>query len=592
MLIGLCRRLNVAEAYAIAVQTQQLMEESLSGIAPDSPEDEDRLGWGRRTGGRRLIGDFVIGYRNDIPLCRLNLEERLRYLNSLYRPRGWGSQEKIGPVDPAKERDTWPQPGWWRSEWDSILPPGLDQPQPTPTQQAAEQPEEENYSAMEEIFALMQETLDKIDEQRAMETRWLLQMRKALADAERKKADVRSTLRVLALEAQERRNHIARLRGQLKEIPESEGQTPLEDWLKAAIEWWDTDNLGEKPRSNRDVRRVILQGIAKLSQEHEALLRQQDQLIQETLDTYYGGIIREMENIGDKSTWDEIREATQLAKRDVSDALVLARAELYLASEQEEKFRAAAREAIELGRYEPQVRYMEACHFLSKKDLRHALHLFRQIAIMTAPPGQDPALYKAQETPEGGWLHDRSRKMVWTLEQHYLRAIDAKAAGEAANVRAVSEDRLKKGGEDGWWEWVKAHLNMGIFSASSAIVGREDALEGLASRFQQDVAAQHCGLLLIRSLHERGVPLDQIEKLDNQKFIEHVQQKYSGRRLNAGDALRVLPRRMKILGPFLEEKYGAGPGEVAAPPRGSARILRFRNQPIPVSAERQFTVAA
>ena len=525
-LLQLCAMLNTQEGYSIGLTVIRMVQDSLSGVSLTSTKAQDRTGWIVLATCRRMLGNIAIAYRNDVDLFWHHAEEYLKYAGDMRHPV---SGEKIRDIGPDKERDTWPQRGWWRDEWNSLRPDDLLHQQVDDDGEEQKPPDPQDRRR--KLLAKLKEALQELDEQRAQETRWLHSVRKAFMAAERRKALVRGMLRVQAGAAQKIRHRIAQLRKILAEAPKTEGTTHLENFFKFLMDKWD-DAWGPPPGPDQDVVRIIKQQIADLSQQHEQILREQDALIKDTVETYYQSIILEVEAKGDKSLWEDVRKVSQLIKRDAGEMLALAKAELYLASGQGGKFKVAAQGAIADGKYEAQVRLMQALHYHSNNQFRHAMAMYRQVMQLTAPKDSEkPAPLtreQAQITGDEKSMYQRARKMVWTLEHAYLNAIDEKASGEAAQVRAKSAERLKKGGEEGWFEWLKGHLKMGVVSATSAVVGREDALEGLASKYQKDVAAQHCGLLLAKSLHERGVPLGKIDGLTNAEFIALVKSKFTG----------------------------------------------------------------
>jgi len=521
-LVQLCGMLNTQAGYSTGLSVMRLVENSMSGVSPASKDPADMRGWMVLTTCRRIMANMAIAFRNDIELFWFHAEEYLKNADKVRNPI---SGEALIDRTPEQERDTWPQRGWWRAEWDKLRPWELLHEEEDEAKDEGEDPKERARRAI----AKLNETLEEIDRMRAADVRWVKTVRKAFAAAERRKAVVRGMLRVQAQMAAGIRHRITQLRKILAKAPEAESVTLLEAFFKFAIDKWD-DAWGPPPKLAEDVKATIKRQIAELSQQHETILREQDELIKDTIETYYQGIILEVEAKGDKSAWKDVQKVSEKIKQDAREALALAKAELYLSSGQGDKFREASRGAREFGKYEAQVCMMEALHFHSKKDFRHAMQMYRRVMDMTAPKGETAAALtrdQAKITGEEQSMFERARKMVWTLEHAYLSAIDEKASGEAAAVRAKSAQRLKKGGEEGWFEWLKGHLKMGVVSATSAIVGREDALEGLASKYQQDVAAQHCGLLLAKSLHERGVPLDQIDGLSNEAFIKLVKSKFT-----------------------------------------------------------------
>jgi uncharacterized protein YkwD len=391
-------------------------------------------------------------------------------------------------------------------------------------------------------FRLPPEVL-QVDEDRAADIRWLQQIEDALRMAERKKVQARGVLVLQACELRLLRARIARLTDLLAKAPEGEPSSFLEAAFALAIEGWDRAS-GSPPGPGADQREFITGQIRALQAQVRDGEAEQEQLIRDTLETYYDTITEELTIRGPKSSSQDTREQAALALQDVADIKALATAELYLASGQSGKFREAAQACIARGRFVPETRFLEALHSLATNNMRQALEGFRRVVGLTSPAADEAPLTRteAEAMSEGGdGLRQRARAMAWMIEHAYLQAIDAKASGNAAEIRAASADRLKQGGEEGWLGYITAHLKIGVVAIASEFTGREDALENLASSFQNDVAAQHCGLLLMQGLHEHGVALDAIDRLDNNAFLALMREHYGagGAKLGADDALRL-----------------------------------------------------
>jgi uncharacterized protein YkwD len=383
----------------------------------------------------------------------------------------------------------------------------------------------------------------QLDEDRAADIRWLQEIEDALKMADRKKTQARGVLVLQACTLQRLRDRIAKLTALLASVPAGESSSFLEAAFALAIEGWDSAR-GPPPDSGTGQREFITGQIRALKDQVQVVEAEQDKLIRDTLEIYYDTISEELSIRGPKASSSEARELAALAIKDVADLKALAAAELYLASGRAEKFREAARDCIARGRFVVETRFLEALHFLATKDVRQALEGFRRVVALTDAASDENALTQpqAEEMAGGGdSLRQQARAMVWMIEHTYLEAIDAKASGNAADVRAAAADRLKQGGDPGWLGYLMAHLKIGVTAIASELTGREDALENLASSFQNDVAAQHCGLLLLQSLHERGVALDAVGRLNNDAFLALMREHYgaAASTIGADDALRL-----------------------------------------------------
>ncbi|MDI9585484.1 MAG: HEAT repeat domain-containing protein [Acidobacteriota bacterium] len=532
-----CHVMNRADLWPTMLQAMVWYEAALREVPVDSAEFWDRQAWCGWASAWHRLAQTAITHRNEVDRFWLYQERWLALADRIVEAHN-GRPIELGT---SKDRDTWPQPGWWRPEWNDILPSGLPEYEPEEEPEPTIARDEERR----DLFDALEETLREIDRERALEKKWADGLWDSVRTAERKKTEAVSLLRAQAEMARAIRERLKYLRGLLAKLPETESATYLEAAIKFGIDCWD-DAWGPKPQPTDRADDVVRRLISDLTKQHAQILAEQDKLIKETLDTYYDGIILEAEAKGRKANVEKNRDTATRVITDTEGLRALARAELYLASGQGDPFRLAGREAIDAGVPEHEIRMLEAIYFHQNGDVRHALHGYRKVVELLSKGRPEGAPLTAEDarrllSAEKVGLADRARAMAWTLEHAYLKAIDAKAEGEAADLRGELDQRLAKGGEKGWLGAVVGYLKMGLFSAVSATMGREDALENLASQFQNDVARQHCGILLIQSLHERGVVLEGLDKLSNDEFMKLIRTAYpeAGQSVDADDALRM-----------------------------------------------------
>jgi uncharacterized protein YkwD len=418
------------------------------------------------------------------------------------------------------------------------------------------------------------DTAAQDDEDSAADIRWLTSIEEQLNDAEKLKNKALYDLEQKARCIAELQRRIDALNNLLKDLPlEEEAATNLEAAMRAAIDIWDSA-WGPPPGPGKDVRVFVNEQIEVLKQKILVARKEQDDKIQEVLETYYGGIMEQLRERGPQCKMPEARAAAQQAIKDLNQIITYSKVELYGAADRGKEFQEAARACIAEGRYVPETHFLQAVWAASHGNRRLALEAFRHVEQETAAPEETPMTgAKARELEaQGSSLHNQARAMVWILEDTYLKEIAAKAAGEAQQVRAEEEQRLQKAGDDsGLISNALTYLKMGEVSALSAITGREDALEGLASAYQNSVAAQEYGLLLMRSLHERGVSLGSLRGMTNDEFLDliHSQYQEAGQKVTPADALQM---RAAILAAL--NYTDAGRLAASQPATGSKQMLK------------------
>lgn len=549
--------INDGRLWPVALESMAFYEDALRPVPIPSKDFWDRQRWAGWAAAWHSLASASITYRNDVARFWAFEDRWLAQGASLIDATGRPLE-----FNEPRNHDAWPQPGWWRSEWNDILPPEPENPE-LPTEETPQQVAGEP-AQRDDLLAQLGDTLNRLSDSRSLEERWIGDLWDALVTAEQKKAEALGLLRAQAQVAEGIRRRLGYLRNYLAKQPDPEAVNYWEAAFRLAMDAWN-DGWGPRPRVEDMGREAIREQIRRLTVQHEEILREQDRMVKDLLNTYYDGILLEIEAKGPKSSWEQTRKCCEKACADAQRARALAKAQLYIASGQGEEFREAAREALATGVDEAQVRYLEAVYFHMKGDLRHALHGYRKVMELTLPEGaaeESLTLPEAQRlasktvkeseslTSQQSALGDRARGMAWMLEHAYLDRIDQKAEGEAASLRTELDEKLAKGGDASWLSSVIAHLKMGVVSATEAIVmredgavivGKENALETLSSSFQNDVAKQHCGILLLKSFHERGIRIDHLDALNNDEFRALVREIYpgAGEKVDADGALRM-----------------------------------------------------
>lgn len=535
--------LNDGRLWPMGLEAMALYEDGLREFPISSADFWGRQRWCGWAQAWHYLAAAAISYRNDVPRFWAFEDRWASQAGALKDPSGRALE-----FPESRDHDAWPQPGWWRSEWNDVLPPEPENPEEQP-EEAPEEVVVADTSMRDDLLSDLMATLEEVSASRSLEERWIGDLWDAMVTAERKRAEAIQLLRAHALMAQHIQERITALQGYLAKPQEPESANYWEAAFRLILDTWN-DGWGPRPRLEDMGRAAISEQIRRLTAQHADILREQDRLINEVLGTYYDGVLQEIEAKKPGASWEQTRKCAERAYADARRARALAKAQLYSASGKGAEFREAAREALAAGVDEAQVRYLEAVYFHMKGDLRHALHGYRKVMELTSPQGAaDEALTGAQARRMAGVqitdrqplaeqrsaLGDRARGMAWMLEHAYLDRIDAKAEGEAASLRTQLDDKLAKGGDEGWLSTVIATVKMGVVSSVGAIVmredgagivGKENALETLASSFQNDVAKTHCGILLLKSLHERGVRIDHLDALTNDEFMGLMRQLY------------------------------------------------------------------
>ena len=351
-------------------------------------------------------------------------------------------------------------------------------------------------AAPEEPIEAEPEPDDEVDEL-YLKRSWYSGLLEAMTRARREAALARMTLSVQRLAVGKLRHRIDQLRLILREDDVDDGifdaSEELHDW------WCSTRDRISAATPSAALKQAIRKRIAELEgqlgeieKEQAEVLTKQERLlddIEHELDRYG----RDIEN-------GSLRRGVEAQRRALTFMRELGMLELKLASGRRPDFDAAAQNLLRAGKHDSAVRFMQGLAELEDEQPRAALRAFR-LAL--------------EADPKNAGASEQLR----LIEAAYLRRIDAQVLGEAAALRKLCMTRLEAGGEDGYWGALKAHLTIGIFSATSALAGREDALSDLASIYADDAAATHAGLMIATRLREKGLALDYIEQMNNVEFI-------------------------------------------------------------------------
>jgi hypothetical protein len=424
-------------------------------------------------------------------------------------------------VDPDAERNKWPQDWWWRDDWDELRPRSLSDEEPAakrkrkpPTDLGPDRPPPEPSAQVKERERRVREALEELKKQAKQELDWLDEMSTAFVNID-------GVWKELTL----RREGIAALRARQQELKDLMAKLPptrSDDYLEDFFQWglatlrkfqsdWNFEGTSP-PRKVGQLKEKVARMIEKAEEEIRQLERDQDQLLEQTLQKFRN-IVDELDARGRKSKFERVRERTIAQEKLVAEKSQLARMQLLLAAGRENEFRQAARELIAKGKQLSVIRYFEGMHFLQKKDPRRALHAFRMALLerldvdrkqlqgiarqQSEREKQKSAINRlgeredlekaaaevAKDVDRKHWkgelraeaIDDELIKIAPTrywirkLELEYLRGIDGKAMGEAAAVRDRCISELSKHGEPGFWGYVSDVLTSGITNSVGAI---------------------------------------------------------------------------------------------------------------------------
>ncbi len=249
-------------------------------------------------------------------------------------------------------------------------------------------------------------------------------------------------------------------------------------------------NYGEKMRESLD------RETEELRRELNGILQEQDVELRDML-YRYDFAIGECRELAGKTSCDDVRTTALNMEQQLRRRRDMAELELLLASSEpgeRGQFHALARKFVDENKYRDYVNLLRAMDFAERRDPRSALYALRQAA---------------QDNPDNPAV----REMLKSIELGYLKAIDSKITGEAADVRARLWESLGEHGEEGFLGALKDILTTGVTGASLAIGGKYESLADLAATIGDEAQVQHSGLILIIRLREAGLALSDIRDM-------------------------------------------------------------------------------
>ena len=185
-------------------------------------------------------------------------------------------------------------------------------------------------------------------------------------------------------------------------------------------------NYGEKMRESLD------RETEELRRELNGILQEQDVELRDML-YRYDFAIGECRELAGKTSCDDVRTTALNMEQQLRRRRDMAELELLLASSEpgeRGQFHALARKFVDENKYRDYVNLLRAMDFAERRDPRSALYALRQAA---------------RDNPDNPAV----REMLKSIELGYLKAIDSKITGEAADVRARLWESLGEHGEEG-----------------------------------------------------------------------------------------------------------------------------------------------
>lgn len=457
-LVGACSMTGDIRAYPLAVEVLRMADTAVSGFPPDTAKGHQRWAWWDRNTCHLSLGMFAMRLGNNVDTFWREYEEGFRHAGKVGVPYGSGWQQR--PIDMAGKRDTWPQRGWWRSSWGELPDlASLEGDEREDPKEEVEGAKPEQSEAIDKLADELLERLAELDEERSSDLTWLKGIGDELAAAEKKKAIALGQLRVLQDAAKKILFNINKLKTYLARTPSTPSDDYLEDFWRWLLETDAELPHTRSPKSGAQMRDVIRKQMTQLRHELSDVRREQDTIIAGVLQTYQN-IIDESELKGDKSKWQEIREASEKGKQHIRDRLTFIKVELYFSSGQTASFQNAVRtcrdenaQKAEIDTVGTRLMLMQAVHLLDNNKPRAALR----------------ALRAAAETEFFDINSAQADQLLRSLEVGYLQAIAGKSVGEAAGIRRKFRRRMGSHGEEGFFGYLKDVFTTGVGESMAAL---------------------------------------------------------------------------------------------------------------------------
>jgi hypothetical protein len=273
---------------------------------------------------------------------------------------------------------------------------------------------------------------------------------------------------------------------------------------------------------------------------HAQLCREQDQIIS-TIENSYVAAIADLESLTGQLRCPDVKKALQSLKMGLEESRELDYLKCYFVSGQRKKFQAIAEQYLRQPKFEHQALWLLGMDYLSHGEMSSGLYALRKAREALE---RELAKHEKEKIPED---LSKQREIIETAIQNtevrFLSAVDRKVLGEAAMVRKVLWSELERG-EPTFW-----NLITGGVSTWLAGFGRSDYLNlGLMKEHQEsgvqaradDVgtilmnsAQQHVGLVVIMRFRQKGLTLDEIKALNNEKIIAFVRDNFKGAGLSS-----------------------------------------------------------
>ncbi len=523
-LVHRCAKIGSPKAYPVALRAMGEVEKLADRIdwrADMVCEGMTETGFNYISRAYWDLAHLAITCSNAVPVARTHAAQMLAW--------DWAELKSKGQANDAA-REAWAagQMDHWPDDWagDQLDPPGLitgdigkhDWGQVVtagpPTQAPTTKPDEEEEEPRREL-----------PDGQYWEGRWLESVRDDLAEIRGEAFSLKMQLKLQQDAAAKIQERISYLQGMLLQEP----AVVDEDWFEMLTRKYDElvagmgiarDLLkGEwKPQNAAEMRAYLERRIMALRQEHSTILREQDTTIKQ-LDDLYAGLVTEVQTKGPRCGDEGCRGDAEYLLKELRLARARDGCDLYMASGQRDKFKEAARELVGEQELASVGRLMQGLEYADHKEWRSAVEAFRK--CLELDPG-----------------NQRAELMLRQIEVGYLQAIDRKTLDDAAEVRRVAWERLSQHGEPGFWGAIVDVCTTGVTTSYGALLGRHEDMANSAGQIQQEAAQQHCGLLIITRLREKGLSFEQMRALDNQAFVDRIQALF-GQKISQDDAKRM-----------------------------------------------------
>jgi len=326
--------------------------------------------------------------------------------------------------------------------------------------------------------------------------------------------------------------------------PEQKGEDPV---FQAFYSLMNSDSVIRRDLAgDREAMRRTIQGVLdKLQNKQIALEQERDRTIQDVL-LEYKAIAADLRADSAKSIWPSVRARAEAAIQDTENTAALIEVELYLEAGRDKEFREKARACIASGKWEYEIRLLEAKYFLSKGQRGLALSAARN-ALAVGRDGEGEHEDQELETLPDGTRRRKpptpAQHAIRGIEMDLLKLIDGKITSEAHAFQKRLSEELSKHGDAGFFSFIGDALTIGETGALSAIGNRPAVLDYFTSTIPDhedidggkqehqareigivldDATRAHIGLAMIMRFREKGLSLTTIRNMTHDDFKETV----------------------------------------------------------------------